>query len=117
MDAMILSTVHRHRILKGAAGTSFQDVGSLREDRLRYSQLKENFANPTATCWGLRLSDARSSGHFPGYSLKLTIPFGPLGAIRHLKDSRRDLALFVGLVKVRNPILRIRDPTTHCEID
>jgi hypothetical protein len=37
MDAMILSTVHRRRILKAAAGTSFPDVGSLREDRLKYS--------------------------------------------------------------------------------
>jgi len=37
MDVMLLSTVHRHRILKGAVGTSFRDVGSLREDRLKYS--------------------------------------------------------------------------------
>jgi hypothetical protein len=33
MDAMILSTVHRHRILKAAAGTLFLDVWSLREGR------------------------------------------------------------------------------------
>ena len=37
MDAMILSTVHRRRILKGAAGTSFRYVRRLREDRMRHA--------------------------------------------------------------------------------
>jgi hypothetical protein len=39
MDAMIHSTVHRRRVLKGAAGTSFRDVGSLREDLLKYASV------------------------------------------------------------------------------